>query len=87
MVKRKKKRKDTLSSVALTGITSIIVVRQVSRAGGGATATGLSGNFATGVGNIGSTFPTVGRLKGTGFVLKGVKKLKKGAKGLLDSSF
>jgi len=37
---------------------------------------GIKADFSQGISNVGVALPTVGRIKGTGMVIKSVKKIK-----------
>lgn len=71
-----------LGNLALGTITSGIVVGSIPEISGTAAETTLRSSHATGLTNIGKTFPTHGKLIGSRMVLKQVKKLKKSSKGL-----
>lgn len=43
--------------------------------------------FFEGLGNIGKTFPTIGKVVGTTMILKSVGKLKKPTKNLLKGGY
>ena len=71
-----KRKKDTMSSVALTSITSTVAIGSIpSNLAPG--VSGIKENAAKGFAKAGSTLPTVGKLKGTEMVLKQLKKIKK----------
>ena len=75
MVKRKRRKcKDTMSGVVVSGFTGLSVTSAipVSLTPGSA---GLRTGYAQGIGKVGTTLPTIGKLKGTSMVLKATKKL------------
>lgn len=74
----KKKKKDTMTGVAVGGIIGINVVG--ATAGLTPSASTISSDYATGVTNVGSKFGTIGKIKGTTMVLKSTKGLFKARK-------
>ena len=70
-----KKKKDTMTGVTMGGIIGLNVVGAMPSSGL-ASETTLRTNFATGVGNVGTALPVMGKVKGTTMVLGSVKKLK-----------
>jgi len=74
----KKKKKDTMTGVAMGGMIGINVVG--ATAGLTPSASTISSDYATGVGHIGSKFGTIGKIKGTTMVLKSTKGLSKSRK-------
>lgn len=85
MVKRKK-RLPSMSETAIGGTIATTVVGNVASASGSSTASNLSSNFATGVGNVGRVLPIQGSLIGTGMVLKSTKGLTKAGSKILTKS-
>ena len=79
----RKRKKDTLSRMAIGTIGSTVVVANMPNPTGSAAITNIKGKAAEGYGKIGATFPTQGKLIGTGMVLKGIGKLKKKSKRLI----
>ena len=57
-----------IGATALVGLTPNL--------SGTAGETNIRANFAEGMGNMGKALPVMGKVKGTGMVLKSVKKLK-----------
>jgi len=72
---RKKKRQDTMSGVAVSGIMGLSVTGTMSGATG--YGGGMSADYATGVGHIGSQLPTIGKIKGAGMVMSPMGNLMK----------
>ncbi|HUS50223.1 MAG TPA: hypothetical protein VMZ91_08650 [Candidatus Paceibacterota bacterium] len=70
-----KKKKDTMTGVTMGGLIGLNVVGAMPSSGL-ASETTLRTNFATGVGNVGTALPVMGKVKGTTMVLGSVKKLK-----------
>lgn len=70
-----KKKKDTMSSVAMSGIMGTTIVGATSSATG--YGAGISANYATGVSKVGTALPVMGKVKGTTMVLNSFSKLKK----------
>jgi len=70
-----KKKKDTMTGITISGITGLAVTGAIpnSLAPGSA---GIKTGFATGVSNVGTALPVMGKVKGTTMVLKSLKKLK-----------
>lgn len=82
---KNKKNKDTMTNIALGGIMSTVVVGSVPSTSASA---GITAGYTTGMGNIGSKLPVMGKIKGSIMVLnslgslkKPLKKLKKKSKG------
>ena len=73
-MKYKKKKEDTMSSIAIGGIVATNVVGSIPSATGDA---GIRTGFSTGMGNVGKTLPTMAKIKGTRMVLKPTFELKK----------
>ena len=69
------KKKDTMLGVTMGGIIGLNVVG-ATPSSGLASETTLRSNYATGVGHTGKALPIMGKVKGTGMVMKGLKKLK-----------
>ena len=80
--KMTKKNQDTMSNIAVGGIVSTVVVDNMPNPTGNTGITNLQNNFATGMGNVSTALPTMGRVKGTGMVLGSISKLKKAGKKL-----
>ena len=70
-----KKNKDTMTSIGMGGIIGLNVVGAMP-IGGSASETTLRTNYATGVSNVGTALPVMGKVKGTKMVMKSLKKLK-----------
>ena len=73
-----------------TGVSLLgagVVVGSIPNITGSATETTLKGNFATGLGNVGKTLPTYGKVVGAKMVLKPLKKLKKVGSKVLKSKY
>jgi len=66
-----------MSDIAIGGSLGINIVGVTARVGGGASAKGISASFAGGVGKVGRTLPTLGRIKGATLVVGQVGNLKK----------
>ena len=62
------------TGTGLIGITTL--VGAVPNISGTAGETNIRADFSEGMGNIGKALPVMGKVKGTGMVLKSVKKLK-----------
>jgi len=71
----RKKKKDTMTDITMGGLIGLNVVGAMPSSGL-ASETTLRTNFATGVGNVGTALPVMGKVKGTTMVLGSVKKLK-----------
>ena len=67
--------------MVIKSITSLIAVESIPTSS--AAATTLKGSYATGLGHIGSTYPTRGKLKGAGMVLGSIGKLNKKSRNLI----
>jgi len=74
-----KKKKDTMTDVTLSGMLGLNVVGTIPASAGSA---GIKTGFSTGVSNVGTALPVMGKIKGTGMVLKPLGKLGKGMKKL-----
>ena len=71
------KKKDTMSDIALGGTLGLTVVGALPSTAGD---TGIRTGFSTGVSNLGTALPTMGKVKGTQMVLKSTGKLKSSLK-------
>ena len=69
-----KKKKDTMSGVAISGIMGTTIVGATAGATG--YGAGMSAGYATGAGNVGKALPVMGKVKGTTMVLGAVNKIK-----------
>ena len=67
------KKKDTMTDITLSGMVGLNVVGAIPAP---ASAAGIKAGFSTGVSNVGTALPVMGKVKGTGMVMKAVKKLK-----------
>jgi len=76
----KKKKKDTMTGVAVGGMIGMNVVGATAGLSSSPAAATLSSSYATGMGNVGSKFGVVGRIKGTTMVMKSMKGLSKSRK-------
>jgi len=72
-----KKKKDTMSSIAMGGAMGLTIVGALPSTAGD---TGIRTGFSTGVSNLGTALPVMGKVKGTTMVLKSTGKLKKSLK-------
>ena len=81
MAKKKKKQK-MFSPNPVGAVTSVVAVGAIPNITGSAAVTGIQGNYATGMANVASTYPTQGKLAGAGMVFGGISKLKKKSKKL-----
>ncbi len=70
-----KKKKDTMTDITMGGLIGLNVVGAMPRSGLASEAT-LRTGFATGVGHTAKALPIMGKVKGTGMVMKSLKKLK-----------
>lgn len=70
----KRKRKDTMTGIAVGGIIGLTAVDAIPAP---ASASGIKASYATGVSNVGKVLPVMGNVKGTGMVLNSVGNLKK----------
>ena len=68
-----KKKKDTMSSIAMGGTLGLNIVGALPST---ASSAGIKAGFSTGVSNVGTALPTIGKIKGTTMVLKPLGKLK-----------
>ena len=73
------KKKDTMSSIAIGGVIGLSIVDTLPST---ASSAGIKAGFSTGVSNVGTALPTMGKVKGTTMVLKPLGKLKKSLKKL-----
>ena len=81
---KRKRRRDTMSGVTVGGIVGLSAVGVAQPAlSSSATASTLGTSYATGVGHVGATLPTMGKLRGTGMVLKATKKLRKKSRRII----
>ena len=78
-----KKKKDTMSGTAVNLIGSSIMVGAIPNLSGTVGETGIRTNFATGMSNVGTALPVMGKVKGTGMVLNSTGGLKKASKKLM----
>jgi len=67
-----KRKKDTMTGITMGGLIGLNVVGAIPSTSGDA---GIRAGYSTGVSNVGSKLPTLGKLKGTGMVLKATGKL------------
>ena len=74
-LKMAKKKKDTMAGTTIGGIVGLNVVGAMPSSGMAGETT-LRTNFSTGVGNVGTALPVMGKVKGTKMVIKSLKKLK-----------
>ena len=72
-----KKKEDTMTDITISGILGTSVVSAMPSTAG---AAGIKAGYATGVSNVGSKLPAIGKVKGTGMVMKSTGKLKSGLK-------
>jgi len=74
-----KKKKDTMTGITMAGMSGLVVTNAIptSLAPG---AAGIKTGYATGVSNVGTALPVMGKVKGTKMVLKPLGKLKKSMK-------
>ena len=79
----KKKRKSNFVSGARTHITQGVVIGAIPNVGNSASVDTMKAGTATGLENVGKTYPTHGKLAGTGMVLKSTKRLTKKSRRLL----
>ena len=70
-----KKKKDTMTGIAIGGVVGLNVVGAMPSSGMAGETT-LRTNFATGIGNVGTALPVMGKVKGTMIVMKPLTKLK-----------
>jgi len=68
-----KKNNESMSDIAIGGMIGLNVVGALPSTAGD---TGIRTGFATGVSNVGTALPVMGKIKGTTMVVKSVKKLK-----------
>ena len=73
------KKKDTMTDITINGIIGTSVVSAMPST---SAAAGIKTGYATGVSNVGSKLPAIGKVKGTGMVMKSTGKLKSGLKKL-----
>jgi len=66
-----------MSDIGVGGIIGLNVVGSIPAP---ASAAGIKTGFSTGVSNVGTTLPIMGKVKGTGMVFKSTGKLKKSLK-------
>ena len=79
----RKKKKDTMSGIAIGGIMANTVVGSMPSATGD---TGIRTGFATGISNVGRALPVMGKVRGAGMVLGSVGGLKKSSKKLMKGN-
>ena len=73
----KKKKKDTMTGITIGGTLGLGVVSAMPSSTGSA---GIKAGFSTGVSNVGTALPVMGKVKGTTMVMKPFVKLKKSLK-------
>jgi hypothetical protein len=67
-------------SLGVNTIGSTALIGSIPNISGTVAETGIKESYAKGMGNIGKTFPTMGKLVGTEMVFKSLGKLKKSTK-------
>lgn len=76
-MKRKKRLKDSYSSIGMKTLVHTIAVGSIPNLSGTAAETSIKSDYTKGLGKIGEKFPAMGSMIGTGIVLKQAKKLNK----------
>ena len=74
-------KKKSLSNIALGTIVTTTAIGTIPTLGQPA-AENLKSKFAEGAGNVGKTFPTLGKIRGAGLVIRATKKLSGSTKKL-----
>jgi len=69
-----KKKKDTMTSIAIGGIMANTMVGSMPSTPGDA---GIRTGFATGMSNVGTALPVMGKVQGTRMVLNSVSRLQR----------
>jgi len=69
-----------MTSVAVGGTMGLATIGAVPNISGSSAATGMKAGFATGVSNVGTALPVMGKVKGASMVLGSVHGLSKAGK-------
>lgn len=85
MVKRKR-RKDNLTNVALATIGTTVAISILPNLSGTPAESNIKAKSVEGIGIVGSTLPTVGKIVGTTLVFGALGKLRKKSKKLVRGS-
>jgi len=80
---KKKKKKDSYLSTGLSTITAGVTIGSIPNISGTASETTIKTKTMTGLSKVSSTFPTIGKVKGTGMVFGALGKLRKKSKKLI----
>lgn len=76
--------KDNFLNIGLGTLASGVAIGSIPNIGGSAAETTIKTKTMTGLSNVSKTFPTMGKIKGTGMVLDALGKLKKKSKKLIS---
>lgn len=82
-MRKKKKKKDSYLGTGLGTITTGVTIGVIPNISGTAAETTIKTKTMTGLSKVSTTFPTIGKIKGTGMVLGALGKLKKKSKKLI----
>ena len=74
-----KEKKDTMTGITMGGMIGLNVVGAMPSPSGSA---GIKAGFSTGISNVGTALPVMGKVKGTQMIMNPIIKLKKTTKKL-----
>lgn len=80
---KKKKKRDSMTGVAVGGIMATTMVGSMPNPTGSSAISGIKTGAATGFSKVGTALPIMGKVKGTRMVLGAFSKLGKEKKKLL----
>ena len=79
---KKRKKQETMTSVAMTGTMGMTSIGLMPNITGSAAVTSMKTGAAQGISNVGRQLPMMGKLKGASMVMKSTRSLTKAQKKL-----